>query len=108
MNLKTTGNSSVPKSERPPETSVAPVDEGVRPSVSAPEAPVMKTAPRTTISLGGKPKVSEPEGTTETAENPPASVSVSERESAQTPETQSPRLVEGVDIIAPAKVVGTE
>jgi hypothetical protein len=78
MNLKTTGNSSVPKSERPTETAAAPIDEGMRPSVPAPEAPAMKIAPKTTISLGGKPKVSEPEGTTGAAEAPPVSVGVSE------------------------------
>ncbi len=71
----------------------------------------MKIAPRTTISLGGKPKVSEPEGAVEAVENHPVSVSASEGGSVETPEVQSPqspKLVEGVDIIAPAKVVGTE
>ncbi len=71
----------------------------------------MKIAPKTTISLGGKPKVSEPAGASEPVENHPVSVSASEKESVEASEvqsSQSPKFVEGVDIIAPAKVIGTE
>ncbi len=101
MSLKTTGKSSAPASERAPEPA---------PQVQAPVF-ASPSASRPAISLESKPKTSETEVLPSVVEAVP--VEPSSTESTAVPEAVSeipevPKFVEGVDIIAPAKVIGTE